>query len=442
MKLRSIISVLLAAALILSVGCGGSGDVVVARGENFTITEDMAVYLTAYNRVILESEMTAAGVDEEKPLAEQMRSDGESWQDYIYSKTLENIENILLYGETALLDGYSLEEGIMYKANENLRYMQNTANELGLTVDEYVRQIFGDEVLTEAIGDCTQMMAICEGYEIYLTDSQEVSAEDAASFADEHRLDYLKFDALRLTVSNKELAESLAAATVEEFLNIASGISGIGVTDSDKNGIADCLELNGAVVSDDVAGEFALAEDRAVGDTLITEKDGKYTVTKLISLPERDDTPVWSYRILCISSESSTDPLEDVTSLREQWIEKEGGETGFSNLAARYSDAANAYYGGKTSGITKADMPTEEIAEWVCSPDRAEGDTAVFDGGDGNAYFLYYLEGDIPTWQYEAETALKKKLADDRIDDARDELSESFVVDETLLRQIAERIVK
>lgn len=443
MKLRTVISVLLTAASLLTVGCGGRGDDVVAGGDNFKITEDMAVYLTAYNRVLLKSEMADAGVDEEKPLSEQMRSDGESWQDYIYAKTLESIENILLYGEAAILDKYSVEEGIMYKANESLRYMQNSANELGLTVDEYVRRVFGDEVLTEALGDCTQMMSICEGYEMYLINSREVTAEETAAFADENPADFLKFDALRLTVSSEDVAKSLdAAASVEDFLKIASGVSGIGLTDSNKNGIPDSLELNDAVVSRDAAGEFAAEEGRAVGDTLMTEEDGKYTVTMITSLPERDTTPVWGYRMLYISSESSTDPLEDATSLREQWIEKEGGETGFSNLAARYSDDPTAYYGGKMTGIAAEDMPTEEIAEWICSTDRVEGDTAVFADGDERAYFIYYLGGGINLWQHEAETALKAKLADERIADIKDEISENLVIDEARLRQIAERVVK
>lgn len=443
MKLKHITAFILAAVMLLCCGCGGTESRSVYQSKNFTFTEDMAMYMASYSRYMLADEMKAAGVDNTIPLSEQERSEGETWEDYLYTKTVENIENILLYCEAAYLEEYTVSEGMMYKANELVTYLSTLAAEVGLTEEEYIRQIYGDNVTVEGLQTCTQMMSLCEGYDLDLADSFEVPEEEAVAYADSEPDKFLEFDALRYTTKDKTLADSLAAAENKAaFLKIMSGVSGYSLTDSDKNGVADSLEVTGAAVATDVAGEFAKAEDRAAGDTLITEDDGEYTVTMLLTLPARDTELLWDFRMLFLSPESSDDPMGDVTSLIEQWKEKEGGEEGFSDLAARYSDDPTAYYGGLFSGTSRSEMPTEDIAKWVCNNARTEGDTTAISAGDGGAYMLYYIGGNTPRWIYDATNTVKADKADAAIDSVKEEITADFKLDEKLLRNAVKEAAK
>ena len=214
-----------------------------------------------------------------------------------------------------------------------------------------------------------------------------------------------------------------------------SGVSGIDLTDADKNGVTDILEVNNTLVSTDIAGKAALEKGRAVGDTVITEKDDKFIVTMFLSLPSKSEEPVWDMRMIYISTESSTDPYGDCASLRDQWIEKKGGEEGFINLAARYSDDPTAYYGGRVS-MVKSEMPNESFSAWVCDPGRKEGDSTMCPGDENGAYIIYYLNGNIPMWQYEAEQNLRLDHAKDHVSKMEDEIRDGFKINEELFREL------
>ena len=449
MKIKSIISILLLCAMLFTAaGCSDDGDSseenvkIVLESDNFVFTDDMALYMFAYTRMMLDAEFSTYGVDDTKPLSEQMRTDDESFADYLYRMTLENIKKITLYCEAASKDEYVITEGLLYKANESISYLGQVASDVGMSIEEYITELYGDGVTREGLETCTQMMTLCEGYEISLKDSHKVSETDISAYAGKHGDDFRKFDALRFTTVNKVLAEQLAAATsAEEFLKIMDSVSGYDLTDSDKNDIPDFLEVNDAVVSTDTAGEFASRDGAAAGDTVITEKDGFYIVTLLLNTPAMDSAPTWDYRMVYITTESSTDPYSDASSLRDQWIEKKGGEEGFANIASRYSDHPTAYYGGLISGAKKDELP-ESVATWLTADDRKEGDSTMAPGGDDAAFIIYYKSGNTPRWKYEVTDAIKSEYALDTVDKMKSDIEKGFDLDEELLHQMFDKYQK
>ncbi len=443
MKLvKSIISVILTVTLLCTFGCGDSSGNkndkknLPMESPNFIFTEDMVLYMVSYTEMMYAEEMNAAGVDYTKPLSEQKRNDDESWGDYIYKKTLENMEYMMLYSEAAYKDDYTVSEGMLYKANESISLISTTASDAGKTVEEYIKELYGEDVTLEGLETCTQMLALCEGYQIHLEDSAEITHENIEKYVEEHTNDFLKFDALRFTTTNKVFADELAAAeTKADFLAILGKVSGIDLTDADKNGITDMFEVNNVPVSADIAGEAVLEEGRAVEDVVIIEKDDQYVVTMFLSLPEKKTDPVYDYRMIYISRESSTDPYVDASSLRDQWIEKKGGEEGFANLAARYSDDPSAYYGGRIAAA-KEDFPNESISVWVTHESRKEGDTTMLPGGEEGAYVIYFIRGNVPMWEYEVETVLRQKYAEEHVSGMKDEIKKSIKTNEKLIREL------
>ena len=440
--LRSVISVILAVSLLCTFGCGDDAEKdqdkkeIPMESPNFLFTEDMVLYMISYTEMMYADEMNAAGVESSQPLSGQMRTEDESWGDYIYKKTLENMEYMILYCEAAYKDDYTVSEGMLYKATESVSYFSTAAKDMGKTVEEYIAELYGENVTLEGLETCTQMLALCEGYEIFLQDSAEIDKDMINEYAEKNENDFLKFDALRFTTKNKVFAEELAAAeSKKDFLAILGKVSGIDLTDSDKNGITDIFEVNDAAVSSDIAGEAALEEGRETEDTVIIEKDEKYIVTMFLSLPKKDITPVYDYRLIYISTESSTDPYADASSLRDQWIKKNGGEEGFADLAARYSDDPTAYYGGRTVE-TKDAMPNDSVRTWVTHESRKEGDTTRLPGGEEGAYIIYFIDGNIPLWEYEAINALRQKYSTEHVESLKDEIKKTIKSNEKLIREL------
>lgn len=167
MRYRSIISAVLAALMLLFCGCSKPDDKKpVMKSTNYGFSSAMTAYMIEHTKNMLESEMKAAGVDTSKPLSEQIRSGDETWQDYLYKKTVENMEHILLYCEAAAIDGYTPDEGMIYKASEEMNYLNTLAKNEGYTVEEYITMTYGEGVTYDGIRVCLEMMALCEGYEL------------------------------------------------------------------------------------------------------------------------------------------------------------------------------------------------------------------------------------------------------------------------------------
>ncbi len=436
MKLKSVISLILVFAVLSFCGCTEQGTKPIYQSEHFAFTDDMTMYMVSYTRMMMRNEMISEGVDLKKSLADQKRSDGKTWEDYLFEKTAESMKDILLYCEAARSEEYQITEGMSYKASEMVSYLSATADEAGYTAEEYIREVYGENVTLDALEVCTQMMALCESYQITLSDRVEVTETEAEEYANANPDKFLKFNALRFTTKDKEVADKLSSAKDDaEFLQIVGGESGYSLTDTDKNGIPDDIEPKGIVVKTDPAGDFVKAEGREIHDTTVTEKDGEYTVTMVMSLPDKQYDFLWDYRMLYLSTESSSDPEGDLNSLIEQWKDKEGGEEGFANLCARYSDDPSAYYGGLYSDVSLFELPVNFML-WLCDTARVEGDTTVIPSEDGGAYMLYYISGNKQRWLAEATNAIKSEKAEAEIEKARKDIESHFVINDDLLRTI------
>ena len=339
MKIKTLICALLIFAALLT-GCGAGS--AVAASENYSVSKSMAAYLLSYTKSTLSSEMTEAGVDRSKSLFEQERDENGSWGDYLISATVDTIMNLIVAGEASRLDGYVPAEAVSKKVTDSMAFLAYQAQNAGISSEEYLRRNIGSGVTLKAFRSVIEMMSLSDGYEIYLQLREEVSDEDGIAYADDNAADYLYFDCLRYTCKDKELADRLAAAEDSDaFLKIMSTVSGLNVTDRDKNGIPDSLEFTSLLASSDLAGEFAVEEGRALYDTTVKSDDGVYTVTMIMSLPERNETPVWSYRMLYVSGDSAKDPTAAAESYLQQWKDAGGGEEAFADFATKYSTGSN-----------------------------------------------------------------------------------------------------
>lgn len=412
---KRIVCALLALLTLMSVfaGCGKKAAPPVMYSENYSFSEAMARYMLSYTATSMQDELRAEGCDLKKPLSEQYRESGESFADYVVQKTAENMEMILSYSEAALKSEFILSEGMLYRAQETVAYLSQLAQEYGMSDEEYVTYAFGKGVTYEAYRVCIEMMTLCEGYDLYLFDGADVSLEDASAYADKNADKYLTYDCLRYTVKDKTVADALAAATTaEEFALELKKVSGINISDSDKNGIPDVAEYRAVNVKDDASGKFASEDGRKVNDTNITEDEDGFTVTMILTLPARNTVSLWDFRAVFFSEETAEGSYEDCVSLIEQIREKGTGEEGFTNIAYRYSENGYAYFGGLYSGVPKSGMPASSVSDWICDPARKKDDmTAVADGTNGS-YMLYFLDGPLEAWLYYARADMKNEAAE------------------------------
>lgn len=409
------IAALALAALILC-GCGKKSDGTVARSENFTFSRDMAVYQLYCDRMELGRSVAAQSIT------------AESLAEY----TADNIREMLIYCEAAKADGFSPDEGMLYRVNETLSYISLAAENAGMSTLDYVHATFGEAVTLEAIKLCVEMYVMCEGYEDSVILSQDVGDDEAKSYADTHPEDFLKYDFVRYSTADAGLRDSLAAAkTPAEFSDeVLAAVPALSRTDTDKNGIPDALEQSGITVSSDgAAGKYFAGDGRTVGETFVEDEGGGWTVTMAVVLPGRIDTPTWDFRMVKLTDARSNAPGDDAASLYGQWLEKGSGEDGISALASRYSDDPTAYSGGLMLGATYADMPCDEVAAWVRNPARAVGDAAAIASEDGCGYILYFRGFGGALWLHDAKNALARAAFDAKLAEAKSSLADSITVD-------------
>ncbi len=418
------IAALLCAALMIFCGCKAKSDGPVAQSENFTFSREMTLYQLYCDKLAMGTSMAAESIS------------AQSLAEY----TADNIKKMLVYCEAAKADGFSPNEGMLYRAKETVSYISAAAENAGMSTADYVRATFGEEVTIDAIRLCVEMYVMCEGYEESVILSHEVSDAEGDEYAENHPDDFLKYDLVRYSTSDEKLRDALKEATTPaEFANaVLAAVPALSQTDSDKSGIPDALERSGVTVSDDgEAGKYFAGDGRAVGDTFVETKSSGYTVTMAVTLPHRIETPTWDFRMVKLTDARSEAPGETAQSLYEQWLEKEGGEDGIAALAARYSDDPTAYSGGLMLGTTYSDMPCEEVAAWVRDPARAVGDATAISASDGCGYLLYFKGSGTPVWLHDAKDAVTRAAFDAKIAEFESGIGDSVTVDYNAILALA-----
>ncbi len=176
---------------------------VAAKSEHYTVTTSMLSYLynTNYQNFVNNagSYLEALGLDTSLALEDQKYSGDTTWHDYMLDSTRSQLTSYLTLCEAALTKGVSLDDEDKADIDDTISTMATYAEAYDVTLDYYIKNIYGSSVTEEDIRACLEILLLAEKYQTDLVDTYEFTSDDWAAYFEEHEEDFLKVDYLKYT---------------------------------------------------------------------------------------------------------------------------------------------------------------------------------------------------------------------------------------------------
>lgn len=478
-KSSRIISALLLCVLMLFsaifTGCAKSDEpnkeaVVVAESENFVITDLELNFFLNYNymsfmsqygsyaSMLFNLDTTKDLKDQEFTLYENPDVEFYSWFDYFMDQAKTSAEELLILQEEAKTRNIGWTEEDENTLKENLDSFRSNAESSGMSLDEYLKENFGETTTEEVFINCMrkQMLAsktyqaLYDEPEYTSDDYEKCCAEDPASY---YMSDYKCYsfkadydeDADDAAVT---AAREKAKADADSFLAAITDASSFDtlikkdlesrytvVSDSDESEdentvteskltqmVNSCTLVGDAYTDETPFGKWAYEKNddtyvRKTGDTtVIADDDDTYTVYYILNTIYRDETKTVNARhiLITVDSYDSINGLPDAEAkvkaeeLLKTFNDGDNTEDAFAKLAAENTlDSSSKSNGGLYENIAYGNMVTE-FNDWIFDSSRVSGDTGIVKTTYGY-HIMYFVSQGRKAWENTADTALRKK---------------------------------
>lgn len=409
---------------------------VAASSENYTVNGSMMNYFFYYNYSQYASYFTQMGLDTKYTLKSQYADEdsGITWFDYMATLTQSYVGEVLALCEAAHEAGMTLTEEDMTNIDATIDAMEESAEELGYTMDTYLMAMFGAGVKENDIRDAMKLVTLSGNYYDQFNNSLTYTEQQYEDYYEANKSSYQTVDFITCTVKQddfiekdengnplgkitdaadiaKEYAENMAACTnVEDFQNavLAYYTDVKGTSEADAEAMLSALTLTGVTANvGNTASDWAFSAK--AGDTTIVDASGgaTYDVYYLVSAAARDDTPTRNVRHLLLTEDSYGENAENAAqTIYDQW-ESTGFDLGtFTAMVYNFTeDTGSRTTGGLYENVSQGDMVTE-FDEWLFDPSRKEGDTDIVKS-DYGYHIMYYAGEDDPAWKADADSALR-----------------------------------
>lgn len=401
---------------------------------DYSAAEVNVFYRNTYNNLYSSYGSFASYVfDSSTPLTEQQYSGEQTWADYLFELTTDNMREITALCDAAAADGYVMTDGDRALIDEQLSQLEIYAAMNGLgNVDQYVSAVYGRGVDAKILESVLTKIVIAQGYSEQVANGMTYTQEDLDAYYAEHtdELDAIHYYYYLVSTANtafadldeekkadaaREAAETIAEAKdAEAFAEAVAAFA--------ENAAPTEQYMQGSDLSlsySDYAG-WLLDSARREGDTTVVDTgSGSYALLFV----ERDDNDYLTRRMRHILIEVEADENYEYTDeareaaktrieeIKAEW-ESNPTEEHFAELANRYSeDGGSNTNGGLYENIRRKQMVTN-INDFLFNETHSVGDTAVVLGESGSylGWHLVYFAGDGPrTRDYLAENAKRNE---------------------------------
>ena len=267
-KVLATVSIILVAVIVLGVvgvySIFSSGSIerntVAAKTEHFTVTTAMMNYLyqTSYQNLVSNSGsyLELMGLDTEKPLDEQKYTTDKTWHDYMVDTTRSQLTEALVLCEAAVANGVELDDADKADIQETLDTFEGFAKTNSVSLEYYVKAIFGSSVNPGVIRSSLEILKLAEKYQEILTDSYKYEKADWDKYYNENTDDFLKIDYLTFTFE-AEVEDDKKNDKETDVVTDEHGHSADAHTHA-KGGASDVAEAAETTGADDKAKEPAI----------------------------------------------------------------------------------------------------------------------------------------------------------------------------------------
>lgn len=411
------------------------GTYIVVAGENVSKVEFDYNYNLTLNNYLNSEEayyMAYFGVDLTGDLSQQMYSDTLTWKDYIEQLAVDNLLRNKALTREMKAAGFNYDTGADYQEYE--KNMRQAASNAGMTLDAYVREVFGPYATMSRIENYVKQGFAAAAYYDSVAESREPGDGEIWAYYEENKDTYDSVDYRLITVDAElpteptELAdpveetedveeaeddEETAYEPSEAEIEAAMAIAKIEAQSQLKNLAADG-ELHENLQKTSVTyllQDWLFDETRKSGDTTVIEDNANYRYYA-VEFVDRylDSTPSANLRIIMADSGNGQAALDE-------WQAGDATEESFAALVDQYSSSSYSQPdGGLYEGMLSSSMP-QEMADWTSDSSCRPGDTTVISSEDtGIDFVIYYVgEGD-PSWKLSISSILLSETMTEYMD--------------------------
>ncbi|MBR3610455.1 MAG: peptidylprolyl isomerase [Oscillospiraceae bacterium] len=429
--MKKIIALLLAMMLVLSFFAGCSSEpsetpeeeeeIALKIGSTeFTAKDINFMYITTFNNMYSElyynyGEQIGSIVDIKKPLEEQMFDDTYTWDEYILGTCVDTLLNYTGVYEKAMEAGFEIPEEYRAELDALEESYKKTAEEAGMTMEEYVSLMYGESVDFETIYKMSEFQYIVGSYAQEFQDGISVSDEDIRAYYEENKnnidtvdfrffISYYSDEEGALTEEEAiERAELIATAkTAEEFNAFAYEYAEEDLKEhyKDENGTL-FPSATPETIGIEELSNWLFDESRIQGETYVyndatfkgvisamfeerVSADYNFVdVRHILIMPEKDESGK-------ASEEAWAEAEKKANEIYDEYLAGEMTEEAFSELAKENSMDGNASVGGIYENVYKGQM-VAPFENWCFDSARKTGDTGIVETSFG--YHIMYFVG-------------------------------------------------
>ncbi|HIY34205.1 MAG TPA: peptidyl-prolyl cis-trans isomerase [Candidatus Eubacterium faecigallinarum] len=409
-----------------------------------------------------------------------------TWLDYFEQETMNQIKLYNAFYNKAVDSGITLTEAQQQSINEQIDSFKTTASDEGVSLDDYISDVFGDYCTEETVELYMEQFYMSVNYKGKYAAENRPDDKEIDAYYEEHQNDYYQINFSYLATTYDTTSEETKAESEKLIQNYMSKITDRqSIIDLVPTAYADYIEQDAqsymesdSSITEEEAKEQALATyeanvdgtiygtDKPFGDDIndwlfdeneptgqvkyyINEETGYAYIILKTEQPTRIEDETYSVRHILImpeADESQTDSTTGETEYTdEQWAAAEekaqsildefnsGDKTEYSfallaeanseDTASTTAGSSDAF-GGLYEGVGLGEMVTE-FEEWATDDSRKYGDTGIVKSDYG--YHIMFFIDDCPSYESQIITDIRNAKFDEIAENADIEIHDSVV---------------
>lgn len=409
-----------------------------------------------------------------------------TWLDYFEQETMNQIKLYNAFYNKAVDSGITLTEAQQQSINEQIDSFKTTASDEGVSLDDYISDVFGDYCTEETVELYMEQFYMSVNYKGKYAAENRPDDKEIDAYYEEHQNDYYQINFSYLATTYDTTSEETKAESEKLIQDYMSKITDRqSIIDLVPTAYADYIEQDAqsymesdSSITEEEAKEQALTTyeanvdgtiygtDKPFGDDIndwlfdeneptgqvkyyINEETGYAYIILKTEQPTRIEDETYSVRHILImpeADESQTDSTTGETEYTdEQWAAAEekaqsildefnsGDKTEYSfallaeanseDTASTTAGSSDAF-GGLYEGVGLGEMVTE-FEEWATDDSRKYGDTGIVKSDYG--YHIMFFIDDCPSYESQIITDIRNAKFDEIAENADIEIHDSVV---------------
>jgi hypothetical protein len=341
-----------------------------------------------------------------------------TYRDYFLNRAAQDLQTIEILYDDATSKGYTIEQAHYDRANAYINWLSGKADELGVSLDTYIKGVYGNQVDEQCIINLLAKKYFTDDYaggeklvELSATDDQaEVAYNEARN-----NYDVVSYKILRITYEQRDQAfidtANLHAQQIiagmngdpSKFESVASqyfsGVAANTLATENSTLVPDCRYSD---ITHTNFRDWLFDAARVPGDaTIFNDSDG-FPIILVFVERDRMTNPLRDFYLITVNPQTGDDGSANVSATQSTAQEIYD----YIDDADSCSEVENLYNDYVLAGqmtVQHNEMAyryeyDDSLNDWIFADERKLGDKTIIEE-NGTFYILYYIsESANPEW--------------------------------------------